>query len=64
MQIGTSDLRNKSMKRPIHSGGQPVRRSKVKVTRGRRLIWRPGEGIIFDSFGRVAFLVYAYASLD
>ena len=42
--IGTTGPRSTGMKRPTLG----VRRSKVKVTGGRRWIWRPGGGIILD----------------
>ena len=35
-----------------------VRKSKVKVARRRRYIWRPCGCIILDPFGGVGFLVF------
>ena len=35
-----------------------LRKSKVKVTRRRCWIWRPGGGIVLDPFRRVDFLVF------
>ena len=57
MQIGTSGPRDNDMKRRILG----VRRSKVKVTRGGRQIWRPGGGTILvplesSSFSSVILL--------
>jgi len=43
-----------------------VRRSKIKVTRGRSWILRPGEASFSTPFGRVVFIVSRadnYASL-
>ena len=37
-----------------------VRKSKVKVARRRRYIWRPCGCIILDPFGGVGFLVFFY----
>ena len=47
----TNGSRGKGMKRSTLG----ARRSKVKVIRGRRWIWRPGGGISLDLFASSSF---------
>jgi len=56
----TKPGRHKLRKLPIVWQQLGWQRSKVKVTRGRRYIWRPGRGIVLDPLGRIPFLVNIY----
>ena len=47
MNIGTTGPRGTGVKRSTLG----VRRTNIKVTRGRSYIWRPGGGVIFDPYG-------------
>jgi len=59
MQTGTTGLHSKSMKRSTLG----VRRSKLKVTRGWRYIWRPGGGIVLSTIGSTSFSSYFFETV-
>ena len=58
MKIGTSVLRRKRMKRSTLGVKRSKVKVKVKVTRGRRLIWRHGRDIILDKLESSSFSMF------